>query len=87
MIHWPALLAAQQPMPQCNLTFQGYQSSDWEAEWLQNIEEYQGKACKTMLAQSELVDAWMQPMNASFSGNVIASQLPAMRNTKVNDHL
>jgi hypothetical protein len=36
-----------------------------------------------MLAQSKLVDAWMEPMNASFSANVVASQLPAMRNTKV----
>ena len=82
-MRWPALLASQRPKPTCSLTFQGYQSSDWEAEWQQNIEEYQEKACKTMLAQSELVDAWMEPMNASFSRNVAASELPAMRNTKV----
>lgn len=82
-MRWPAMLASQRPKPTCSLTFQGYQSSDWEAEWQQNIEEYQEKACKTMLAQSELVDTWMEPMNASFSRNVAASELPAMRNTKV----
>lgn len=83
VMRWPALLASQRPKPTCSLTFQSYQPSDWEAEWQQNIEEYQEKACKTMLAQSELVDTWMEPMNASFSRNVAASELPAMRNTKV----
>lgn len=81
---WPAALVNRRPTPQCSLEFQAYEPSEWEAEWRDKAEEYQHKACKTMLAQSQLVDAWMEPMNASFSSNVVASQLPEMQNSKVN---
>ena len=71
---------------QCSLTFLGYQPSDWEEEWRTNAEEYQQHACTTMLAQKDLVDAWMEPMNATFSASAAAT-LPAMQNTKVKAFL
>lgn len=77
------MLGNQQAAPKCTLKFLGYDSSDWEAEWRSKAEDYQHKACKTMLAQADRVDAWMEPMNASFSRAAIAAELPQMQNTQV----
>lgn len=60
-----------------------YEPSEWEEEWRANAEEYQVGTCKRMNKQKDLVDAWMGPMNASFSRNAIPSELPAFQDTKV----
>lgn len=67
----------------CRLELLAYEPSEWEEEWREHAEEYQDRTCKVMLEQSDLVDAWMQPMNISFSPKVVAMAMPAMRSSRV----
>lgn len=67
----------------CRLELLAYEPSEWEEEWREHAEEYQDRTCKVMLEQSDLVDAWMQPMNISFSPKVVAMAMPAMQSSRV----
>jgi hypothetical protein len=67
---------------QCSLTFVAYEPSEWEEEWRLKTEEYQQHVCKTMLEQKHLVDAWMEPMNATFAAGSVAATEPALQDTK-----
>jgi hypothetical protein len=66
----------------CSLAFIAYEPSEWEEEWRTNAKEYQGNACKKMQEQKHLVDAWMEPMNATFSAATAAATVPAFQSTK-----
>ena len=67
----------------CSLAFIAYEPSKWEEEWRTQAKEYQQHTCKTMLQQKHLVDAWMEPMNATFMAGSAAATEPAFQDSKV----
>jgi hypothetical protein len=71
----------------CRLEFIAYEPSVWEQEWRANAEEYQQHACETMLQQKHLVDAWMEPMNATFATGYATATEQALQNSTVRAFL
>ena len=71
-------------MRQCSLAFIAYEPSEWEEEWRTKAKDYQQHTCKTMLEQKHLVDAWMEPMNATFMPGTAAATAPAFQDAKAS---